>query len=68
MPPRSGSKGALTFLQPGTVKPHTKELTVRSGEVVTGTVVAKIGDHRTVQVKNVGADGLALAVTVLGSF
>jgi hypothetical protein len=68
MTPRSGSDGALTFWQPGTVNPHTTDLSVRSGEVVTGTVVAKIGDHRTVQVKNVGADGLALAVTVLGSF
>ena len=62
------SDGTLTFWQPGTPRPGTVDLSVRSGDIVTGTVVARVGDGRKVNVKNVGAAGLDVKVTVLGSF
>jgi hypothetical protein len=65
---KAKSDGALTFWQPGSAKPDTVDLSVRAGDVVTGTVVVMVGDGRTVSVKNVGARGLGMKVTVLGSF
>ena len=64
---KAKADGALTFWRPGTSRPGTVDLSVRSGDVVTGTVLAQV-EHRQVNVKNVGAVGLDLKVTVLGSF
>ena len=49
-------------------KPGTVDLSIRPGDAATGTVVALVGDGRKVQVKNSGARGLDLKVTVLGAF
>jgi hypothetical protein len=65
---KAKSDGTLTFWQPGTAKPDTVDLSVQAGTPVTGTVVAMVGAGRTVKVKNVGARGLSVNFTVLGSF
>lgn len=65
---KATSSGALTFWQPGTSKPPTVDLSVPAGDMVSGTVVVSVGDGRKVQIKNSGARGLDVKVTVLGSF
>jgi hypothetical protein len=65
---KAKSAGALTFWQPGTTRPGTVDLSVPARHMVTGTVVASIGDGRKVQVRNAGARRLDLKFTVLGSF
>jgi hypothetical protein len=62
------SDGTLTFWQSGTGRPATVDLSVRAKDTVTGTVVAQVGPGRKVNVKNLGAAGLDVKVTVLGSF
>lgn len=64
---KAKADGALTFWRPGTSRPGTVDLSVRSGDVVTGTVLAQV-ERRQVNVRNMGATGLDLRVTVLGSF
>jgi hypothetical protein len=65
---KANSAGALTFWQTGTGKPSTVDLSVPAEDMVSGTVVVSVGDGRKVQVKNSGAAGLDVKVTVLGSF
>ncbi|MFL6289098.1 MAG: hypothetical protein ACJ73L_11945 [Actinomycetes bacterium] len=65
---KAKSDGALTFWKPGTTRPDTVDLSVGAGGVVTGTVVAMVGAGRKVNVKNIGARGLRVKISVLGSF
>jgi hypothetical protein len=65
---RAKGPGTLTFWRPGTSRPDTIDLSVAPGRTVTGTVVAGVGDGRTVRMRNNGAGGLDVRITVLGSF
>jgi hypothetical protein len=65
---RASSAGALTFWRPDGARPGTVDLSIASGQSVTGTVVAGVGDGRTVRVRNSGAKGVGVRITVLGSF
>jgi hypothetical protein len=60
--------GTLTFWKPGGARPNTVDLSVQPGQTVTGTVLVGLEDGRKVRVRNSGAKGLDLKVTVLGSF
>jgi hypothetical protein len=60
--------GTLTFWKPGGARPDTVDLSVEPGQIVSGTVVTGLADGRKVRVRNNGAKGLDLRVTVLGSF
>ena len=60
--------GTLTFWRPGTRRPSSVDLSVIPGQRVSGTVVARVGDGRTVRVRNSGAKGAKVRITVLGSF
>ncbi len=59
---------ALTFWRPGSSRPDTVDLSVAPGRTVTGTVVAGVGDGRTVRMRNNGAGSVDVQITVLGSF
>jgi hypothetical protein len=65
---RASSAGTLTFWRPGGARPETIDLSVAAGQTVTGTVVAGVGDGRSVRVRNSGAKGVDVRITVLGSF
>ena len=65
---RASSAGTLTFWRPGGARPETIDLSVAPGQTVTGTVVAGVGDGRSVRVRNSGAKGVDVRITVLGSF
>ena len=65
---RASSAGTLTFWRPGGARPGTVDLSVAPGQTVTGTVVAGIGDGRSVRVRNSGAKGVDVRITVLGAF
>jgi hypothetical protein len=60
--------GTLTFWKPGGSRPNTVDLSIQPGQTVTGTVLVGLEDGRKVRVRNSGAKGLDLKVTVLGSF
>jgi hypothetical protein len=60
--------GTLTFWRSGTARPDSVDLSVTPGQSVSGTVVARVGDGRSVRVRNSGAKGVKVRVTVLGSF
>jgi hypothetical protein len=65
---RASSAGTLTFWRPGGARPGTVDLSVNPGQTVTGTVVVGIGDGRSVRIRNSGAKGVDVRITVLGSF
>lgn len=65
---RAVTSGTLTFWRPGGSRPDTTDLSVAPGQTVTGTVVAGVGDQGMVRVRNTGAKGVDVRVTVLGSF
>jgi hypothetical protein len=60
--------GTLTFWSAGTARPDSVDLSVTPGQSVSGTVVARVGDGRSVRVRNSGAKGVKVRITVLGSF
>lgn len=65
---RATTAGKLTFWRPGGSRPGTTDLSISPGQTVTGTVVAGLGDGRTVRVLNSGAKGVDVRITVLGAF
>ena len=65
---RAKNAGTLVFWRPGAARPDTVDLSVGRGQTVTGTVVAGVSDQRSVRVRNVGARGVVVRITVLGSF
>lgn len=60
--------GTLTFWRSGSARPGSVDLSVTPGQSVSGTVVARVGDGRSVRVRNSGAKGVKVRITVLGSF
>ena len=60
--------GSLTFWRPGTARPDSVDLSVTPGQSVSGTVVAQVSDRRSIRVRNSGAKGVKVRITVLGSF
>ncbi|MEO8106354.1 MAG: hypothetical protein ABI720_03465 [Actinomycetes bacterium] len=60
--------GTLTFWRPGTARPDSVDLSVTPGQPVTGTVLSRVGDRSMVRVRNSGAKGVKVRITVVGSF
>jgi hypothetical protein len=65
---RSTTSGKLTFWRSGGRRPGTTDLSIAAGQTITGTVVVGIGDRGMVRVRNSGAKGVNVRITVLGSF
>ena len=65
---RATTSGKLTFWRSGGRRPGTTDLSIAPGQTITGTVVAGIGDRGMVRVRNSGAKGVNVRITVLGSF